>query len=314
MIMERKLTRMSRWGLAIVLLVLLASCSGDASGNQKQQQDTTLARKKKMEQDFKRGYAPVNGLNMYYEIHGSGNTPLVLIHGGGSTIETNWSRLLPLFSKHRQVIAMELQVHGHTADRDQPTSFEQDADDVAALLNYLHIGKADLMGFSNGGSTAMQVAIRHPQLVRKAIIASAFYKREGLYPQFWEFMQKGTFADMPQAYKDAFLKAAPRPEQLVNMYEKDSGRMLAFKDWPDEMIRSIQSPALIMIGNEDVVMPEHAIQMARLMPHAQVCIFPGPHGKCIGEAFHWKKEDSTMVQGVAAMLEQFLDEPEMAAH
>lgn len=300
--------------LAICLLaagVLLASCSGNAGAEPaKQQSDTTHTKKDTMEHTFKSGYAPVNGLTMYYEIHGSGNTPLVLIHGGGSTIETNWSRLLPIFSRHRQVIAMELQVHGRTADREGPSSFEQDADDVAALLNYLHVDKADLMGFSNGGSTAMQVAVRHPQLVHKAIITSAFYKRDGLYPQFWEFMKKGTFADMPRAYKDAFLKVSSKPEQLMNMYEKDSGRMLSFKDWPDDMIRSIQAPALVVISNADVVMPEHALHMVRLMPRAQICILPGPHGRCIGEAFHWKPQDSTMVQGVAAMLEQFLDAPE----
>jgi pimeloyl-ACP methyl ester carboxylesterase len=307
--MKRKITLKYHGLVAGVFLLGFSSCSPKET----KQRSDTITQNNNMEQDFKSGYAPVNGLNMYYEIHGSGNTPLILIHGGGSTIETNWSRLLPLFAKHRQVIAMELQVHGRTADRDQPSSFEQDADDVAALLNYLHIEKADFMGFSNGGSTAMQVAIRHPRRVRKAIIASAFYKREGLYPQFWEFMQKGTFADMPQAYKDAFLKVAPKPDQLINMYEKDSGRMLAFKDWSDEMIRSIQVPAMIMISNADVVMPEHAVHMARLMPQAQICIFPGPHGKCIGEAFHWKEEDSTMVRGVAAMLEQFLDEPEPVA-
>ncbi len=259
-----------------------------------------------MKQEFKSGYAAVNGLNMYYEVHGSGK-PLLLIHGGGSTIETNWSRLLPIFARHRQVIAMELQTHGRTADIERPTSFEQDADDVAALMKTLNIEKADVFGFSNGGSTTMQLAVRHPQLVNKVIIASAFYQREGLYPFFWESMKKATFADMPQVYKDAFLKVAPKPEQLMHMYEKDSGRMLGFKNWPDETIRAVKAPALVIISNQDVVMPEHAVKMVRLMPQAQLAILPGPHGKCFGEAMFWKEEDSTMVQGVAAMLEQFLD-------
>jgi len=107
-------------------------------------------------------YASVNGLKMYYEIHGKGQ-PLVLIHGGGSTISTSFSRILPLFAQTRQVIAVELQAHGHTSDRDMPLRFEQDADDVAALLQQLHIAKASFLGFSNGANTAMQIGIRHPQ-------------------------------------------------------------------------------------------------------------------------------------------------------
>lgn len=267
-----------------------------------------MTQTEEMSRPFTSGYAPVNGLSMYYEIHGPDTgMPLVLIHGGGSTIETNFSHILPLLSQHRRVIAMELQVHGHTADRDAPSSFQQDADDVAALLSELKISKADVMGFSNGGSTAMQLAIRHPELLNRAVFLSAFYQREGLYPQFWEFMKKGTYADMPQIYKDAFLKVAPKPEQLMNMFKKDSGRMLGFTDWTDEAIRSIKIPAMVMISNEDVVMPEHAVKMARLMPLGQVVIVPGAHGRCIGEALNWKESDSAMVKGVVAMMEEFFD-------
>src|SRR5262249_15534415 len=123
-------------------------------------------------------YANVNGIKMYYEIHGEGK-PLVLIHGGGSTIESNYGYILPLFAQHYKVIAVELQAHGHTSDRDAPETFEQDADDVAALLKQLDISKANILGFSNGGSTTMQIAIRHPGLVNKIVIASGAYKREG---------------------------------------------------------------------------------------------------------------------------------------
>ena len=134
------------------------------------------------------GYASVNGLKMYYEIHGSDKSkpPLVLIHGGGSTITTTFGTVLPLFVKHREVIAVELQGHGHTADIDRPVTFEQDADDVAALLNHLKITQADFFGFSNGGSTTLQIAIRHPKIARKLVVASAIFKRDGMPPQFWE--------------------------------------------------------------------------------------------------------------------------------
>src|SRR5713226_6395711 len=108
------------------------------------------------------GYAPINGLDMYYEIYGAGAMPLVLIHGGGSTIETTFGNILPLLSDYGKVIAVELQAHGRTNDRDAPESFEQDADDVAALLHYLKVDKANFLGFSNGGTTTMQIAISHP--------------------------------------------------------------------------------------------------------------------------------------------------------
>src|ERR1041385_3925054 len=134
------------------------------------------------------GYALINGLKMYYEKHGEGK-PLVLIHGGGSTIQTSFSKILPLLSQYYKVIAVELQAHGHTSDRDAPETFEQDANDVATLLHNLAISKANFFGFSNGGNTIMQIAVRHPGIVNKLIIASAFYKREGMQPVFFEGMK-----------------------------------------------------------------------------------------------------------------------------
>ncbi|MEI9807220.1 MAG: alpha/beta hydrolase [Bacteroidota bacterium] len=118
---------------------------------------------------------------MYYEIHGHGK-PLVLIHGGGSTIQTSFGRIIPLLAKHRQIIAVELQAHGHTNDRDADLTFEQDADDIAVLLGNLKISKADFLGFSNGAQTIIELTIRHPELVNKIILASAFYKRSAAVP------------------------------------------------------------------------------------------------------------------------------------
>jgi pimeloyl-ACP methyl ester carboxylesterase len=131
--------------------------------------------------DSTSGYASVNGLKMYYEIHGTGS-PLILIHGGGSTIQTTFGRVLSSFAKTHKVIAVEMQAHGRTMDIGRPLSFEQDADDIAGLLKYLSIDEADIFGFSNGASTTLQVAIRHPELVNKIIVASTFYKKEGAQP------------------------------------------------------------------------------------------------------------------------------------
>lgn len=227
-------------------------------------------------------YANVNGLKMYYEVHGSG-FPLVLIHGGGSTIGTTFGRILPSLAKMHKVIAVEMQAHGHTADIDRPLSFDQDADDIAELLKQLNISKADIFGFSNGASTTLAIAIRHPQLVNKIMVASTMYKKSGSYPWFWDMMAKPTFEGMPQDLKDAFLKINPDKDALYTMYKRDVARMQSFTDMKEEDIKAIQAPALIIAGDKDVVSPEHCVEMYRQMQHAQLAIFPGGHGDYIGE-------------------------------
>ena len=159
------------------------------------------------------GWALVNGIQIYYEVHGSHDgTPLVLLHGGGSTIDSNFGRVLPLLAGTRRVIALEEQGHGRTSDRDQPFTFEGSADDVAGLLRHLEVSQADLFGFSNGGTVALQVAIRHPRLVRKLVFASSLTKRDGAQPQLWEFIKQADISNMPQALKDAFLAVNPDPQ------------------------------------------------------------------------------------------------------
>jgi pimeloyl-ACP methyl ester carboxylesterase len=252
------------------------------------------------------GYALVNGLKMYYEIHGEG-TPLVLIHGGGSTIQTTFSRVLTALSKDHKVIAVEMQAHGHTADIDRPLSFEQDADDIAALLKQLGIKKADVFGFSNGASTTLQLAIRHPELTNKIIIASTFYKKSGAPDWFWDMMSKPTFEGMPQLYKDAFLKINPDTNALHRMYERDVARMQSFTDISDEQMKSIKAPAFIIIGDQDVVLPEHAIEMHHLLPGSRLAILPGGHGEYIGEIN--TPQDTVLINATVAMIDKFLDEP-----
>lgn len=204
-------------------------------------------------------YATVNGLRMYYEIHGSGR-PLVLIHGGGSTIRSTFGRILPELATTHQVIAVELQAHGHTPDIDRPLSFEQDADDVAALMEHLHIEKADFMGFSNGGTTSLQIAIRHPELVNKLVLASATYKRDGMQQGFFEGFQHACLENMPQPLKDAYLEANPDPKGLQAMFDRDVARMVVFKDISDSDIQAIQAPALVINGDAEVVRAEHALE------------------------------------------------------
>ena len=254
----------------------------------------------------KSGFARVNGLRMYYELHGAGGTPLVLIHGGGSTIGTNFGGLLPQLSGSRRVIAVEVQAHGHTLDIDRPFTFEQDADDVAALLDSLHVPKADILGFSNGGTTALQIAIRHPGKVNRLVIASSNYRRDGMQAGFWDFMEKGTYADMPKPYEVAYLKINPNQAGVHAMHDRDAKRMLAFKDIPDESIRAIQAPALVVVGDNDVVRPEHALALSRTLPHARLCILPGTHGSYLGEIMTPNVSDRT-VAIFADLVTDFLD-------
>ena len=254
----------------------------------------------------KSGYARVNGLRMYYERYGAGGTPLVLIHGGGSTIGTNFGRVLPMLARTRRVIAVEVQAHGHTLDIDRPFTFEQDADDVAALLDSLGVPKADVLGFSNGGTTALQIAVRHPTKVNRLVMASSNYRRDGMVDGFWDAMQKGTYGDMPQPYKDAYLAINPSQAGVHALYERDSKRMLAFKEIPDESIRAIQAPTLVVDGDRDVIRVEHALALSKLLPHARLAVLPGTHGEYLGEIMTPKVSDRR-VRIFADLVAEFLD-------
>lgn len=252
-------------------------------------------------------YASVNGLNMYYEIHGeSTGIPLVLIHGGGSTIETTFGRVLPIFAKTQQVIAVEIQAHGHTADINRSLSFDQDADDIAVLLQQLNITKANIFGFSNGASTTLQFAIRHPKLTNKIVLASTFYKKAGAPDWFWEMMRNSTFEGMPQPYKDAFLKINPDQKALYRMFERDVARMQTFPDLSEEQLTSIKAPALIIIGDKDVTTPEHAVEMHRLLKNSRLAIFPGGHGDYIGELT--TSQNTLVISATTSLINKFLFE------
>src|SRR5437870_4015111 len=224
-----------------------------------------------------RGYAPVNGLQLYCEIHGNpakDGVPLVLLHGGGSTIETSFGKLLPLASKARQVIAFEQQGHGHTADVDRPFSFAQSAEDAVALLQHLHVKKADFLGYSNGGHIALAIALRHPEVVRSLILQSVFFSRDGTDPRFWQGFDHAKLDDMPLELRKAYLATAPHPEQLPSFFAKSVQRMREFKDWTPAQIQTIRPPTLLILGDRDIVRVEHAVQMQHLLPDARSRCFP----------------------------------------
>jgi pimeloyl-ACP methyl ester carboxylesterase len=252
-------------------------------------------------------YASVNGLRMYYEEHGRG-APLVLLHGGGSTVQTSFGAILPKLARTHHVIAPELQGHGHTADIDRPLSFEQMADDTAALLKHLGVRAADVLGFSNGGMVALQLAIRHPGVVRRLIICSSFYAHEGLSPALREGFEHASAADMPVALRDAYVAVAPHPDALPAFVAKTVAMMRSFRDVPESALRGIEAPTLVMVGDSDVVLPEHSLKMSRLVQHGELAVFPGSdHGAYLGVA-EAAKPRSALPDIAVTMIDTFLEE------
>jgi pimeloyl-ACP methyl ester carboxylesterase len=248
------------------------------------------------------GYAPVNDLRMYYEIHGpAGQLPLVLLHGGGDTIETSFGHLLPVLARSRRIIAFEQQGCGRTTDiEDRPFSFEQSADDTAALLKYLDIERANLLGFSNGGTIALQVAIRHRQLVRRLIVITALMKRAWADSQFWESMKTALPEAMPAELREAYRQVAPEPENLESFFYKARNRMRDFKDVPDQAIHSINAPTLVVSSDRDVMRPEGAVELFHLLQDAQLAVLPGTE--------HMAIPSRTAL--LVPMIETFLDSEE----
>jgi pimeloyl-ACP methyl ester carboxylesterase len=250
----------------------------------------------------------VNGIDIYYEVHGDHDgTPLVLLHGGGSTIDSNFGRVIPFLARTRRVIALEEQGHGRTSDRDQPFTFERSADDVVGLLRHLNVSQADILGFSNGAMVALQVAIRHPEAVRKLVFASSFTKRDGAQPQLWEFIKQADIANMPQVLKDAFLAVNPDSQRLKTMHDKDAARMAGFTDVPDSIVRAVLAPTLIITGDRDVARVEHALELSRVFPDARLIVLPSGHGDYLAEASSAPAETG-YAEITARLLERFLSD------
>ena len=255
----------------------------------------------------KRSYALVNGLNMYYEIHGEGQ-PLVLLHGALSAIGTSFSKVLPQLSSTRQVIAVEQQAHGHTADIDRPLTYEQMADDTAALLQQLGIEKADLFGWSMGAGIALQIAIRHPEVVRKLVLASVTYNSNGFHPELLAGLETAKPEDLAGSpFQEEYARIAPKPQEWPRLFAKMNQLDREIQDWPPEVIQSIKAPTLLIIGDSDLVRPEHTVELFRLLgggvagdlvglPRSQLAVLPGTtHVTLVGRA-EW----------LVSMISQFL--------
>ncbi|WP_207229468.1 alpha/beta fold hydrolase [Ktedonosporobacter rubrisoli] len=235
----------------------------------------------------KGNYADINGLSMYYEIHGTGQ-PLVLLPGALSGIGSAFGKLIPLLARTRQVIAVELQGYGHTADiADRPLSYECYAEDTAALLEHLRLKQVDILGYSSGAGTALQVAIRYPHLVQKLVLCSVTYTSSGIYPEMRAGIEELTpefLAGSP--YEQEYLQSAPRPQDWPQLVAKAKAFNKQVQEWPAADVKGIQSPVLLIAGDSDLVCPEHIAEIFRLLgggqpgdllglPTSQMAILPG---------------------------------------
>ena len=259
-------------------------------------------------------YAPANDLNMYYEVHGEG-PPLILLHGAYMTAEM-MSPLTSGLAETRQVFVPELQAHGRTGDVDRPLSYEQMADDTAALMGQLELEQADVVGYSMGGGAALQLAIRHPELVRRLVVISAGFRYDAMPPEAIAMFPSITpemFAGSPM--ETEYQRLAPNPGDFPKLVEKLKTLDTTDFAWPEEDISGISAPTLIVLGDSDGVRLEHAVELFKLrgggvmgdlsgLPESQLAVLPGtthfvPPGSGILDRAEWLR----------AMIPPFLDPP-----
>lgn len=210
-------------------------------------------------------YAKVNGVNMYYEVHGKG-APILLIHGGVCTIELCFSALVDHLKASRRVIAVEWQGHGHTADIDRPLRSHLLADDMSKLLKQLGIAKADVLGFSVGASVAYEMAKTHPEQVNSLITLSLVTSRDGAYAEFFDNMERLTpamFQGSP--FLEAYRKTSPEPDAFPTTIAKIKDWASTIRDEPDANVAALPMPVMIIAADSDMIKPEHAAEHFRLV-------------------------------------------------
>lgn len=258
-------------------------------------------------------YASVNGLDIYYEVHGAG-APLILIPGGLMSIAM-MGPLVGSLARTRQVIAVEPQAHGHTRDIDRPFSYEHMADDIAALQAQLGREPADVLGFSAGANIALQVAIRHPSAVRSLVVVSGTFRSDGEYAEVRDF-EAAFEPDMPALapLRDAYLRATPNPDGWSRLVAKMRHLLSQEYDWSAD-VTAIRAPTLIVVGDADAMPASHALELFGLLggstaasamgqpANAQLAVVPG--------TTHFNILDR--VDLLVPMITNFLDAPESNA-
>ena len=253
------------------------------------------------------GYAEVHGLKMYYEIHGTGQ-PLVLLHGGLSAIGTSFGKVLPALARGRQVIAIEQQAHGHTADIDRPLSYRHMANDTVTLLSHIGIERADFFGYSIGAGIALEIVIEHPSRVRKLVLATPIFTAEGFHPGVlagMEALQPEHLAGSP--FQEEYASIAPNPQDWPQLIARIKQLNREFVDWSPEAIASIKAPTLLIAGDSDIVRPEHVVELFRLLggvpgdnaglPQSRLAVLPGTTHITLVDRADW----------LVSMIKEFLD-------
>jgi pimeloyl-ACP methyl ester carboxylesterase len=258
-------------------------------------------------------YANVNGIRLYYEIHGTGK-PLILLHGGLGALEM-FGPNLPALGEGREIIAVDLQGHGRTADIDRPLSTDLMADDIAALIRHLKLERPDIMGYSLGGGVALQTAIRHPDVVGKLVVVSTPFRRNGFYADILA-QQAQVTAEAAEAMKQTpmyqlYASVAPRPQDWARLLGKIGETMKKDFDLSKE-IAGIKATTLIVAGDADIFPPAHAVEMFSLLgggqrdggwdgsgqPKSRLAILPG--------VTHY---NMAIAPALAPTVVAFLDEP-----
>ncbi len=211
-------------------------------------------------------YADVNGINLYYETHGAGR-PMILLHGGLMSGES-FAPILPTLADHHQVIVVDLQGHGRTADIDRPVDVRLMADDIAALIDRLGLVKPDLVGYSLGGGVALQVAVRHPAKIGRLVAASANIRRDAIYPEMLE-QQIQVNAAAAEFLKETpmyelYQRVAPRPEDFPRLLDKVGAAMAIDFDFTEE-VRGLRVPTLVVAADADMAPPSHYVEIFALL-------------------------------------------------
>jgi pimeloyl-ACP methyl ester carboxylesterase len=225
------------------------------------------------------GYADVNGVHMYYELHGEGS-PLVLLHGGMLTIDLNFAGLIPTLSRSHLVIGVELQGHGRTADVERAITPAALAEDVVGLLDHLGIDRAHVLGHSLGAGVALELAVNHPTRVRSVVSVSGSVRPDGMHEDLTDPAKMATSTRMPTPqdfadFRAAYLRLSPHPEHFDEFLATLSGSTADLRGWTDEQLAGVTAPTLLVFGDRDFVTIEHAALMQRLIPGAQLAVFPG---------------------------------------